>query len=50
MLLFLADESGQSVVEYALVVALVGLAAIAALSALGKHLNNSFNKAAASLS
>jgi pilus assembly protein Flp/PilA len=44
------DESGQGLVEYALIIALVSLAAIAVLSTLGRKVKNSLNSAAASLS
>jgi pilus assembly protein Flp/PilA len=36
------QESGQDLVEYALVVALIALAATAGTSALGKGINNAF--------
>ena len=44
------SEDGQGLVEYALIIALISLAAIAVMTQLGKHINNSLNKAEASLS
>jgi Flp pilus assembly pilin Flp len=46
----LADESGQGLVEYALIIALISLAALGVMTQLGKHVNNSLAKAVASLS
>ncbi len=40
---FLEDESGQDLIEYALVAALVGLGAIAAMRVLSNAIGNSFN-------
>ena len=48
--LLLADDSGQGLVEYALVIALISLAALAVMSTLGKKVNNTLNRAVASLS
>ena len=39
----LRDESGQDLIEYALVAALIGLAAVAAMSTLGTDLTSIFN-------
>jgi Flp pilus assembly pilin Flp len=39
---FHADESGQGLVEYLLVVALVGLAAIAGMGSAATYINNAF--------
>jgi pilus assembly protein Flp/PilA len=39
----LQDESGQDLIEYALVAALVGLGAVAAMKTLASNVNNSFN-------
>ena len=38
------EESGQTLVEYALIIALVGIAAIVALTFLSGRINNIFNK------
>jgi pilus assembly protein Flp/PilA len=46
----LRDESGQGLVEYALIIALISLAAIAIMSTLGKKVSNSLSSAVASLS
>ena len=41
---FAADESGQNLVEYALVVVLVALAAITAMGTVGNSINSAFSK------
>jgi Flp pilus assembly pilin Flp len=46
----LADESGASLVEYALIVALVGAISVTALSALGAHTKTLLSSAASYLS
>jgi len=46
---FLSDESGQDLVEYALVLVFLALAAIAVLPTLGKAVNNVFSQSASSL-
>ena len=38
-----ADESGQDMIEYALVAALVGLGAVAAMKGLSNSIKGSFN-------
>ena len=38
----LSDEDGQDVVEYALVVALIGLAAVTGLNSVASSINNAF--------
>ncbi len=38
------DESGQGLVEYALIIALLAIAVVVALSALGGRINNVFNR------
>ena len=43
MLQILKDESGQDVIEYALVVALIGLTATAGLSSVAAAINTAFN-------
>lgn len=39
---FANDESGQNLIEYALIAALVALAAIAAMTTLGTTIGNAF--------
>jgi pilus assembly protein Flp/PilA len=39
---FMADESGATAIEYGLIAALIALAIIGGVSALGSNLNNSF--------
>jgi len=46
----LKNDAGQGLVEYALIIALVSIVAIAALSVLGKKASNTLSNAAASLS
>jgi pilus assembly protein Flp/PilA len=43
---FLADDRGQGLVEYALIIALVSVVAIVALGLLGTSANNKLNSAA----
>ena len=40
---FLRDESGATAIEYGLIAALVSVAAIGALGAMGNELSNMFN-------
>ena len=40
---FVKDESGQDLIEYALVAALVGLGAVAAMQGLSNSIANTFN-------
>jgi pilus assembly protein Flp/PilA len=40
----LKDESGQDLIEYALVVALIALAATAGMTAVASNINNAFEK------
>jgi pilus assembly protein Flp/PilA len=40
---FLKDESGQDLIEYALVAALVGLGSVAAMTGLSNSIANTFN-------
>jgi len=47
---FLADDTAQGLVEYSLIVALVSIAAIAALTVLGKKASNTISNAAGHLS
>ena len=37
------DESGQDLIEYALVAALIAFAAVAAMQTLAKQINNAFS-------
>ena len=47
---FIHDESGATAIEYGLIVALVSVAAMAALSALGDSLSSVFDVISATLS
>ncbi|HUJ83027.1 MAG TPA: Flp family type IVb pilin [Candidatus Acidoferrales bacterium] len=44
-----AEDSGQDLTEYALLVVLLALAAIAAMNSLGSAINNVFSNAASNL-
>lgn len=44
------DDGGASLVEYALIVALVAVVAVSALKLLGKNASSALNTAAASIS
>ncbi len=46
----LKDESGATAIEYGLIAALVSVAAIAALTAMGSSLEQMFNKVSGELS
>ncbi|WP_417453448.1 Flp family type IVb pilin [Kiloniella sp.] len=46
---FLTDESGATAIEYGLIAALVSVAAIATLEALGTSLNTIFGEAKSAL-
>lgn len=46
----LRDESGQDLIEYALVAAVIGLAAVAAMSTLANNVSNAFNAVGSKLS
>jgi pilus assembly protein Flp/PilA len=46
---FLKEETGQDLVEYALLLVFLALAAIAVLPTLGKAVNNVFSQSASSL-
>jgi len=43
------EESGQDLIEYALVAALVGLGAVAAMKGLSNNIGNTFNSVGNSL-
>jgi pilus assembly protein Flp/PilA len=40
---FVSDESGQDLIEYALVAALVGLGSVASMNSLASSISNAFN-------
>ena len=46
----LRDESGQDLIEYALVAAVIGLAAVAGMSNLANNIGNAFNAVGSKLS
>jgi pilus assembly protein Flp/PilA len=46
----LRDESGQDLIEYALVAAVIGLAAVAAMSTLANNVSNAFSAVGSKLS
>ncbi len=46
---FIVDDSGQGLVEYALIIAMVSIVAIAGLSLLGSKAQNTFNNAGSQL-
>ena len=46
---FLQDESGATAIEYGLIAALVSVAAIGALTAMGESLQTMFNKVSSEL-
>lgn len=47
---FGSDESGQDLIEYALVAGLIGLAAVAAMGTLGSTISNGFSSVSNTLS
>lgn len=47
---FLRDESGQDIVEYSLLLVLIGIAALIALTAMGTSISNIFSKVSDKLS
>ena len=49
MIAFIGDEDGATAIEYGLIAALVSVAAIGALSALGDSLNTIFNMVSSEL-
>ncbi|MGA2045687.1 MAG: Flp family type IVb pilin [Roseiarcus sp.] len=46
---FLADETGATAIEYALLAALLALAIIAAITVVGTQLQNTFNEVSSNL-
>jgi pilus assembly protein Flp/PilA len=46
---FLREESGQDLIEYALIAALIALAAVGAMQSLGSKIGNEFNSIGSSL-
>lgn len=46
---FVHEESGQDLIEYALIAALIALGAIAAMGTLGNKIGNEFNSIGSSL-
>ena len=46
---FVADESGATAIEYGLIAALVSIAAIVAMGAMGNELGDMFNTVASEL-
>ena len=46
----LREESGQDLIEYALVAAVIGLAAVAAMSSLANNVSNAFSAVGSKLS
>jgi len=50
LIAMLSNDEGQGLVEYALIIALVSICAIAALQVLGKKASNTLSNAAAYLS
>jgi len=49
MIAFARDESGATAIEYGLIAALVSIAAIVAMGAMGNELGEMFNKVASEL-
>jgi pilus assembly protein Flp/PilA len=50
MIAFVKDEDGATAIEYGLIAALVSVAAIGALTAMGNSLSTMFNTVSSSLS
>ena len=49
LLIFIRDESGQDLIEYALIAGLIGLAAVAAMTGLSTKIKQAFNSVGSSL-
>jgi pilus assembly protein Flp/PilA len=47
---FLKNNKGATAIEYGLIAALIAVAAISAMSAIGKNLTNTFNRVGSNLS
>ena len=47
---FMNDESGQDLIEYALVAGLIGLVAVVGMTTLGHTVNNGFTSVSSTLS
>lgn len=49
LLVFIRDESGQDLIEYALIAGLIGLAAVVAMTGLSTKIKQAFNSVGSSL-
>jgi pilus assembly protein Flp/PilA len=49
LLEFIRDESGQNLIEYALIAGLIGLAAVATMTGLSTKIKQAFNSVGSSL-
>jgi len=49
-MLFMPNEKGQGLVEYAIILALIAIVVIAVMNVLGQKVNNTFNSISNSLS
>ena len=47
---FVAEEEGQTLVEYGLLISLIALVVIAVLTVMGRRISNTFNNASNALS
>jgi pilus assembly protein Flp/PilA len=47
--IFIEDESGQSLIEYALVAGIIGLGAVVAMTSLSTQIKTAFNTISSSL-
>jgi pilus assembly protein Flp/PilA len=47
---FINDESGQDLIEYALVAAIIGLSAVAAMGSMASAISNAFSAVGSQLS
>jgi pilus assembly protein Flp/PilA len=46
---FLANDSGATAIEYALIASLIAVAIIAAVTAVGTHIQNTFNEVSSAM-